>query len=83
MNTALVRSENPYLLQLERSHFSSKEYTVETAHRLGLELAAIVCQKFPDLDQVLLARQIESDYLEWAYQNGTFISRLTRKAKGK
>lgn len=81
MNTTLALPESSLLAELERANFPRHEFTVETAHRLGLELAAVLCRRFPGLDHVLVAKQIESDFLEWALQNGVYRSRLDARGR--
>lgn len=64
------------LAEYERAAFERQpQYTGDVAKRISNELAEVLCRHFPGADRELLAKQIESDYLEWASQTGRFIYR--------
>jgi hypothetical protein len=81
MQTDLILPGSLNLSEQERAFCAWRAYaepSAVTAHRLGQQLAAVICARFPSLDRVLLEKQIESDYLDWALQRGVFVGSLRR-----
>jgi len=67
MNSALALSGQSFQPPADR------ESTVDAAQRVARHLVSIIMARNPTLDADLLFKQLESDYLEWAYQRGAFV----------
>ena len=59
----------------------ARQITWQDAERIGQDLAAVVCKYAPGTDGELLAKQITSDVVEWAHQNGLYKSGLAPRGK--